>query len=64
MQTMNKTVRLPNGDAFNGTLNSTASNFQSGTYTYRNGDIYAGDFLYGAKHGFGIYTYSSTGEKY
>ena len=61
MQPMNKTVRLTNGDAFNGSINSTGTAFQSGVYTFRNGDIYSGDYLYGAKHGFGVYTYASTG---
>ena len=59
-----KTIRLPNGDAFNGILNPTSTSFQSGTYTFRNGDIYSGDYLHGAKHGFGVYTYATTGEKY
>lgn len=58
---MNKNVKLPNGDTFNGVLNQTGTAFQSGVYTFRNGDFYSGDYQYGAKHGFGVYNYASTG---
>ena len=58
---MNKNIKLSNGDSFNGVLNQNGTSFQSGVYNFRNGDFYSGDYLYGSKHGFGVYNYVSTG---
>lgn len=56
-------IQYPNGDRFEGEA-LTPNALVQGIYFYANGDSYKGTFINQMKHGFGVYTYASTGEVY
>lgn len=57
-------IRLQNGDLFSGNLNQNNTSMQDGQYIFANEDKYNGDIFHGMKHGFGVYHYARTGERY